>query len=320
MKHRTLRGVAALTLGASLLLAGCASGDGGSDAETSSTPSETTTDAATTSPEDLAALEGVTVSGDEGDVTLEFETPFEVSTMASLSLEDGDGEPLEDGQQLTMHSVVYSGADGTVLGSTWENEMPDSIGMGDETLIPQLTEVLEGKNVGTRFLFANPTTDPQTQEPITYLTVAEITAAREIPSRAEGEAVTPEDGLPVVTLDDDGKPSVEIPEGYEAPDDLVVQTLIKGDGPEVTEDQTVTAHYTGWKLDGEQFDSSWDRGSPSSFSLQQVVAGWTQGLAGQTVGSQVLLVIPPSLGYGASEGHELQNETLVFVVDILDAQ
>ncbi|MEK8228164.1 FKBP-type peptidyl-prolyl cis-trans isomerase [Oerskovia sp. M15] len=87
----------------------------------------------------------------------------------------------------------------------------------------------------------------------------------------------------------------------------------------MTADQTIIAHYAGYKLDGEQFEASWDAGTPATFPLTGVIAGWTQGLAGQTVGSQVLLVIPPSLGYGASEGHELQNETLVFVVDILAA-
>ena len=57
-------------------------------------------------------------------------------------------------------------------------------------------------------------------------------------------------------------------------------------------------NYTGWLWDGTQFDSSWDRGEPATFALTGVIAGWTQGLVGQTVGSQVLLVIPPDLGYG----------------------
>ncbi|MFC8922807.1 FKBP-type peptidyl-prolyl cis-trans isomerase [Cellulosimicrobium sp. NPDC057127] len=323
MKHRTLRGVAALTLGASLLLAGCASGDGGSEDETSS-PSPSASDAATPSPEDVAALEAVTVTGDPGaEPTLEFETPFEVSAVTALSLADGDGAPLEDGQQLTMQSATYSGADGTKGFSSWEEGTPDTITMGDESLPAQLTEALEGKNVGTRFLFANPATDQATGEPVTYLTVAEITDAKTLPSRAEGEPVTPAEGLPTVTLDDSGKPTIEIPEGYEAPTELVTQTLIKGDGPVVTEDQTVTAHYTGMLLDGTVFDSSWERGAPTSFSLQQVIPGWTQGLAGQTVGSQVLLVIPSELGYGAQgtpDGSIPPDSPLVFVVDILDAQ
>ena len=108
--------------------------------------------------------------------------------------------------------------------------------------------------------------------------------------------------------------------GYKGSDTLVSQDLIKGKGAEVKDTQTVVAHYTGWLLDGTQFDSSWDRGTPSSFSLDEVIAGWKQGLAGHTVGSHVLLVVPPDLGYGNKDSGKIPaNSTLVFVVDILAA-
>lgn len=327
MKHRTLRGVAALTLGAALVLSGCSS-EGGSGDETSPSPSASdgATDGATSAPEDVAVLEAVTVTGDPGsEPTVEFEAPLEVSGAAALSLNDGDGDEIAKGQEVTLHQAAYSGADGSKLGSTWEDDSAQPVVLDDQ-VYPQLLEALVGKKVGTRFLFAAPGQDGSA-----VLTVGEVTAVEDapvapdpadVPDRAEGEAVTPAEGLPVVTLDDTGKPSIEIPEGYTAPTELVVQPLIKGSGPEVTEDQTVIAHYTGWKLDGEQFDSSWDRGEPSTFPLSGVVAGWTQGLSGQTVGSQVLLVIPPSLGYGEksdTNSNELAGETLVFVVDILAA-
>ncbi len=325
MKHRTLRGVAALTLGAALVLSGCSS-EGGSDDAT--TPSSTASDAATSSPEDIATLEAITVTGDAGaEPTVEFDQPLSVSAATALSLDEGDGDTIAEGQQITMHTAAYSGADGSKVGSTWETESPETLVL-DDTLYPQLLEAVVGKKVGTRFLFASPSSDQTTGESVTYLTVAEVTATKDVPSvddvpdRAEGEAVTPADGLPTVTLDDTGKPSIAIPEGYTAPTELVVQPLITGTGAEVTADQTVIAHYTGWKLDGEQFDSSWDRGEPSSFPLSGVITGWTQGLAGQTVGSQVLLVIPADLAYGeASETNtsDLAGETLVFVVDILAA-
>ena len=82
--------------------------------------------------------------------------------------------------------------------------------------------------------------------------------------------------------------------------------------------------YTGVKWsDGTQFDTSLQEGRgafETVIGAGQVIAGWDEGLVGQTIGSRVLLVIPPEMGYGASEGHELQEETLVFVVDILAAQ
>ena len=63
---------------------------------------------------------------------------------------------------------------------------------------------------------------------------------------------------------------------------------------------TVLVHYTGVKWsDGTVFDSSWERGAPASFATTGVVEGFKQALEGQTVGSQVLVVIPPEFGYGA---------------------
>ena len=75
---------------------------------------------------------------------------------------------------------------------------------------------------------------------------------------------------------------------------------------------------------GKQFDSSWDRGAPADFAIGtgKVIPGWDAGLVGQTVGSQVLLVVPPDQGYGASGNSQAGisgTDTLVFVVDILDA-
>nr|WP_241744460.1 FKBP-type peptidyl-prolyl cis-trans isomerase [Cellulosimicrobium arenosum] len=324
-----MRGVAALTLGASLLLAGCGSSDGGADDETSDSP--TASDAASSNPADVAALEAVTVTGDAGaEPTVEFETPFTVTGAVSRSLDEGDGETIEAGQEITMHTVGFSGADGTKAGSTWETDSPEQLVL-DENLYPQLLDVVVGKKVGTRFLFASTQADQATGESATFLTVAEVTGVEDapvvpdpadVPDRAEGESVTPEDGLPTVTLDDSGTPSVEIPDGYEAPSELIVQPLIKGDGPEVTADQTVIAHYTGWTFDGKAFDSSWERGEPSTFPLNGVIAGWTEGLAGQTVGSQVLLVIPSDMAYGEQgtpDGSIPPDSPLVFVVDILAA-
>ncbi|MEE2814539.1 MAG: FKBP-type peptidyl-prolyl cis-trans isomerase, partial [Actinomycetota bacterium] len=68
----------------------------------------------------------------------------------------------------------------------------------------------------------------------------------------------------------------------------------------------------------EEFDSSWSRdATPSQFPTSGVVAGFRKALEGQNVGSQVIVEIPPADGYGAVEGSELKDETLVFVIDIL---
>jgi peptidylprolyl isomerase len=68
---------------------------------------------------------------------------------------------------------------------------------------------------------------------------------------------------------------------------------------------------------GEVFDSSWQRGVPASFSTDGVIAGFRDGLVGQTVGSRVIITIPPDLGYGPYEAGSPASGTIVFVVDIL---
>ena len=76
--------------------------------------------------------------------------------------------------------------------------------------------------------------------------------------------------------------------------------------------------------DGKQFDASWDNGQPFTFQLGsgQVIQGWDQGIAGMKVGGRRELIVPPDLGYGAQGSPPTiePNETLVFVVDLLDVQ
>jgi peptidylprolyl isomerase len=143
-----------------------------------------------------------------------------------------------------------------------------------------------------------------------------------VPNAAWGEPQESVDGMPTVTLDEDGAPTIELPDG-DAPTAVELETLKKGDGATVAPGDTVLVQYTGvtWS-DGSVFDSSWEAGTPASFQTTGVVDGFRQALEGQTVGSQVLVVIPPAAGYGeeGSSDHELAGETLVFVVDILGTQ
>ena len=78
-----------------------------------------------------------------------------------------------------------------------------------------------------------------------------------------------------------------------------------------------------WR-DGSVFDSSWKRGAEADFPIGtgQVIPAWDKVLVGKKVGSRVLLVVPPADGYGSTgsqDGSIKATDTLVFVVDILDA-
>ncbi len=118
------------------------------------------------------------------------------------------------------------------------------------------------------------------------------------------------------------KPNVQIPDGP-PPRTLQKEDIVVGTGPEARAGQTVSVQYVGvaWSTH-RQFDASWDRGQPFSFTLGagQVIRGWDQGVAGMKVGGRRRLTIPPDLGYGArgAGGAIGPNETLVFVVDLIE--
>jgi len=106
------------------------------------------------------------------------------------------------------------------------------------------------------------------------------------------------------------------------PTDLVTEDITVGDGAEATAGRTVDVHYTGVAFSsGEQFDSSWERGSPLRFPLGsgRVIAGWDRGVAGMKIGGRRKLVIPPHLAYGdRGAGRVIKpGETLIFVVDLV---
>ncbi len=106
------------------------------------------------------------------------------------------------------------------------------------------------------------------------------------------------------------------------PSVLVTRDLVVGTGAVATPSSTVNVQYVGANYaDGKVFDSSWQRGQPVAFPLSQVVPGFAQGIAGMRVGGRREIVVPPALGYGAAgNGPVGPNETLVFVVDLVNLQ
>jgi peptidylprolyl isomerase len=109
------------------------------------------------------------------------------------------------------------------------------------------------------------------------------------------------------------------------PTDLVSKDIVVGDGATAEKGDQLTVQYVGADYTtGVQFDASWDNGQPLPLQLGagQVIAGWDQGLVGMKVGGRRELIIPPDLGYGAQgQPPSIQpNETLVFVIDLLDAK
>ena len=100
---------------------------------------------------------------------------------------------------------------------------------------------------------------------------------------------------------------------------LQYKVVTAGDGPNPAATDSVTVHYRGTLLDGTEFDSSYSRNEPATFALNQVIAGWTEGVQLMNVGSKFKFAIPYQLAYGErGAGNSIGPfETLVFEVELL---
>ena len=121
--------------------------------------------------------------------------------------------------------------------------------------------------------------------------------------RADEVAALAADGrLPVAIFDDNGIPTITIPD-TDAPTGLAVQVLTEGTGETIKPNDKFTALYTGWTwADGQKYDSAYDRGSADPFDFRTVIEGWLVGLTGQKVGSTVQLTVPATMLFDYQAG------------------
>lgn len=279
-------------------------------------PSEATSDTSK-----YPQISGVKATGSLGKKPrISFHTPMKVTNDSYAILQKGNGKALKEGDGVCIQDVSINAKDGSELMSTWEKNTPDcSLILDKSNLKPMYYDILKDQQVNSTVAFG---VNDGNKENTSYIMALTIVGQQPKYEKATGAKVkgVPSD-LPKVTLNGKGAPSIDF-NGYKPTDKLVSQSLIEGEGKKVAENDTIEAHYTGWVVDKDgkpsEFDSSWDRGKSTHFSLEQVVEGWKQGLAGHTVGSQVLLVIPPELGYKDKAQAKIPaNSTLYFVVDIL---
>lgn len=311
---------------AALSLTACSSGDDDTTASEASSSADPTATASASetglsqfgADADVEVLKGLGWTDSDGQPTLDFDEAVTVSDSASYVTAPGDGDIVAAGDDVTLDVVAVSGADGSVLASTYESGTPDTIPMVEGALPPALYNVIVGNAVGMSMVFAEldmtATVEDGADAPSVVYAVS-VDSIVQPPEVADDAAA-----LPSVTFGDDGAPAIDFADA-ELPEGIVAKVLTEGDGAEVAVDQTITADYTGWVWDGDKFDSSWDKGEAMNIPLANLVKGWQYGLEGQKVGSKVLLVIPSEYGYGDQEAGAIPaGSTLVFVVDILDAE
>ena len=307
----------ALPLLAVVAVAGCGS-------SSSSKPSQST----------AASNSVVTATGNFGaapKVTIPAEKA--ASALYTKTLIQGNGTKLTTAQTLEGNFVLYdwSGTTHKLLGSTY--------GSGGPTLfagqmIPGLETALVGQSIGSRVLAVIPPKDAfgtsgNSQIGVkgtdTLVFVIDLDKSYSNTAGVPGAQTSNGGGaLPTVTTASGKSPVIAIPAST-PPKTLQVKSLIAGTGLKVKSGEELMVQYTGviWRTK-KVFDSSWQRNQPytTPIGVGQVIKGWDTGLVGQTVGSRVLLVIPPADGYGSTGSSSAGikgTDTLVFVVDIIAA-
>lgn len=296
---------------ATLLLSGCA----GAEPESSGTPDPSPSSSCLVNAQPGETSDSVVVDGEGLDATVTVPADAAFADVERTIVSEGDGDEVIAGELVSVTYQIVDAATGDVVDSSERSEGGEASVLLDQNSASLFIAALECQPVGTQVVLALPGAvfgEGGTSK------VVYAEAVDRLPEVATGTPVDPTPGMPTVKLDDAGAPTVTIPDG-EAPTETKVAVLKQGDGATVGSGDLVAVQYLGVKWsDGEEFDSSWSRdAAPTQFPTTGVVAGFQKALEGQQVGSQVVVVMPPSDGYGASEGHELQNESLVFVVDIL---
>jgi FKBP-type peptidyl-prolyl cis-trans isomerase len=289
MRRRRAAALVITSLLAAAVTAGCASSSSstqaaaGSTASASSSASSPASSGASSAADDYTSVTATGAFGKAPTVTIPAAAGS--GTLYTKTVIQGTGPKLTSTQSLLGNFVLYdwSGKTHKLIGSTYTDKVPT---LFTGSLLPGLETALEGQKVGSRVLAVIP------------------------PADAFGSA---------------GKgPTITIPSAA-APKTLQVKTLIKGTGAVVKKGQYLVVQYTGVNYRTKKvFDSSWSRSEPFATVIGegQVIPGWDTGLVGQTVGSRVLLVIPPKEGYGtagSSAAGIKGTDTLVFAVDIISA-
>lgn len=258
----------------------------------------------------------VTVTGDIGaEPDVEVFAPVRLTETSYADVVTGDGRAVvDDAQPLVAEISIYNGSTGEqVFETAYDEDSSRATSIGYwATQSPGLADVMACATAGTRIVAgltpedfgeANLAGLGMEDDDIAVFVIDVVDAY--LP-KAEGSLkFNDAQGMPTVVRADDGTPGIIIPDS-DAPDEQVVQTLIRGDGEELTEEDTPLVHFTAVDWDKKTvLQSTW--GQSAAANLREIAAPVADALVGQPVGSQVLVVLPKT-----------ENSTaMAVVVDIL---
>lgn len=270
------------------------------------------------------SVDGIEVAGELGAApTVTVPTPFAIDETRSRTLVEGDAaSPAAEADGIVeVQYVGVNGRTGETFDSSWDR---GKAGLFDlQRVVPGFTKGLTGTKPGQRILVAMPGSDgydaqggqaPAIEVGDTLVFVVDVVAVST--KSAVGTAETPQ--LPVTLGEADGKPTVTIDTAATPPADLVAVPVITGTQRAVGAEDYVLAHYRtySWKT-GEMIEDKFDL--PQAGVLSETIEAWKQGLAGQTIGSRVVIIAPPKVAYEKSSFNPPveAGDTVVYVIDIL---
>jgi peptidylprolyl isomerase len=257
-----------------------------------------------------------------------FDGQVSVSETETQTLITGDGDKVAEGDQVVTHLWIGNGFSQRESLDTYKEKKPELITV-DDSVSKVFKTAMEGQTIGSRVLVAAPAEEAFGEagnaglgignKDTVVMVVDLVSGVLDAPQGKDKDAP---DWAPEIVEKDGAPSSFDFKGTPEPADRLRIAPLVRGDGATVGKGQTIVVDYLGQVYGGTgPFDASYS-GEPASFQIGvgAVIKGWDQALVGRTVGSRVLLSIPPDLGYG-KEGNKdagiKGSDTLYFVVDIL---
>ena len=282
-------------------------------------------------------LSSVTIEGKQGEEPkVTFDGRLDGSQEETEVLVEGDGETVADGDTVSTNWWIGNGFTEEEAQSTYtKGGAAQSVELSPDVL-PFLRETIIGHRVGDRVVLLTSAEEAFGEggrpdigigNKDSVLAVVDILGRSDtVPplDGPQGEEKKPAGWAPTLIEKDGVITGFDFSTAHEPSGKLIATTLVKGDGAKVKSGQTLTVDYLGQVYDADKpFDESYSK-EPAEFPIGvgQVIAGWDERLVGRTVGSRVILEIPPAKGYG-EQGNEQAGikgtDTLFFVVDILAA-
>jgi peptidylprolyl isomerase len=275
-------------------------------------------------------LDAVTIAGEVGaEPEVTWASQMTAGKIESETLVTGDGAVLEDGDQVLAHLWIGNGYTEAKAFSTHDEDATAELVTVDDQLPPFLTAV-KGATIGSRIAVTSSAeaafgaagnADLGIGNKDSVLVIVDLAAG--IDKGPTGRRPPAPAWVPKLVFEKGAPSGFDFTDTPEPTDQLQKAVLFEGEGAVVEKGKAVVVRYLGQVYDGkEPFDENFSTGTPTAFAIGTgaVIKGWDQALVGATVGTRMVIAVPPDLGYGEEGKPDVgikRTDTLYFVIDVL---